>query len=181
LNLVKLPKSEGKDAVRRSRVVGAVHDLLADVEQRLLEIEIGDQEVVHDLVLVGEDEVVEAGLGDVVGDVFHRLLNVGHRVSGRAARVALQLDVVDQALTSGQSLLTAGPEKYFKTLRFFRNIFNLSNGNQIKCQIKKVVKLISFRLLISHGCFRKRFFSISVNHAYSKKFSKFNTFHQLNK
>lgn len=150
--------------MRRSRVVGAVHDLLADVEQRLLEIEIGDQEVVHDLVLVGEDEVVEAGLGDVVGDVFHRLLNVGHRVSGRAARVALQLDVVDEALTSGQSLLTAGPEKYFKTLRFFRNILNLSNGNTNrcssvnKCKIKKVVKLISFRLLIRHGCFRKRFF-----------------------
>ena len=96
--------------MRRSGVVRAVHDLLADVEQRLLEVEIRDQEVVDDLVLVGEDEVVEAGLGDVVGDVDHRLLDVVHRVGRRAVRVALQLDVVNQALTPGQSLLAARPK-----------------------------------------------------------------------
>ncbi len=83
--------------------------LLANIEQRFLQIEVCDQKVVDDFVLVGEDEVVEAGLRDIVRHLRHGLLDVVHGGIGSAVRVAVQRDVVDQTLATGQSLLTAGP------------------------------------------------------------------------
>ena len=59
---------EGQRQVAGSGV-GAVTDGGRDVEDGLVEVEGGEHEVVRQLVLVGEDEVVEAGLVHLEVDV----------------------------------------------------------------------------------------------------------------
>ena len=116
ITLKPLPECEREDT--RAGGVGAVHDLLAHVEQRFLEVEVCHDEVVNDLVLVGEDEVVEAGLDDLVRHRHHRRLHLEHRVVVGATRVPVQRDVVDQPLAPGQGLFTARPGQIGSCIKY---------------------------------------------------------------
>ena len=55
--------------------VGAVDLVPADVECGLVEPKVGEQEVVRQLVLVGEDEVIESRLARLQGHLKHQLVN----------------------------------------------------------------------------------------------------------
>ena len=55
--------------------VGAVDLVPADVERGLVEPKVGKQKVVRQLVLVGEDEVIESRLARLQGHLKHQLVN----------------------------------------------------------------------------------------------------------